>query len=485
MEYKLIVGLEVHVQLGLKTKAFCGCKNDFGGIPNSRTCPSCLGLPGALPSVNRELINSAILAGHATNSKIRNVIKFDRKHYAYPDLPKGYQISQNDTPICEDGFIFIETISGLKKINIVRIHMEEDSGKSLHLLENENRSYIDFNRSGAPLLEIVSKPDINSGEEAVAYLSSLREILRYLDLSDCNMENGSFRCDVNINLLINENNVEYKTPISEIKNLNSFKSVKLAIAYEEFRQKEEWILHRRTFDGVGKHTMGFDDKKGITILQRSKETIADYRYIKDPDLPLIKLDDAYIESIKSNRMMELPFEARIRLKEQYGLSDFDVMTLTADKNLVKYFEEAVMTSSDPKRVANWILSEVLSILNDKEISILDFNLPPSCISELVEFIVSDKVSGKIAKEIFLEMLERNVPPSIIINEKNLEQISDSAFIESVVLEVLNANPKSIELYKKGKSHAIKFMMGQIMQKTSGRVNPVLANEILMSKLRDV
>ncbi|WP_421622805.1 Asp-tRNA(Asn)/Glu-tRNA(Gln) amidotransferase subunit GatB [Borrelia sp. MN22-0132] len=485
MEYKLLVGLEVHVQLGLKTKAFCGCKNDFGGIPNSRTCPICLGLPGALPSINRELISSAILAGHATNSKINNIVKFDRKHYAYPDLPKGYQISQNDAPICENGFIFIETCSGLKKINIVRIHMEEDSGKSLHLLESENLSYIDFNRSGAPLLEIVSKPEINNGEEAVAYLSALREIFRYLNLSDCNMENGSFRCDVNVNLLVNENNVEYKTPISEIKNLNSFKSVKLAIDYEKSRQKEEWILHRKTFESVGKHTMGFDDKKGITVLQRSKETVADYRYIKDPDLPLIKLDDSYIESIKSNRMVELPFDTRVRLKEQYGLSDFDVMTLTADKNLVKYFEEAAIASSDPKRVANWILSEVLSVLNDREISILDFNLPPSYISELVEFIVSDRVSGKIAKEIFLEMLERNVSSAIIINEKNLAQISDSSIIESVVFEVLNENPKSIELYKKGKSHAIKFMMGQIMRKTSGRVNPVLANDILMNKLRDV
>ncbi|AHH13842.1 Asp-tRNA(Asn)/Glu-tRNA(Gln) amidotransferase subunit GatB [Borrelia hermsii] len=485
MEYRLLVGLEVHVQLGLKTKAFCGCKNDFGGIPNSRTCPTCLGLPGALPSVNKELINSAILAGHATNSKIRNIIKFDRKHYVYPDLPKGYQISQNDAPICNNGFIFIEIPSGLKKINIVRIHMEEDSGKSLHLLESENRSYIDFNRAGAPLLEIVSEPDINSGEEAVSYLSALREIFRYLDLSDCSMENGSFRCDVNVNLLINENDIEYKTPISEIKNLNSFKSIKLAIDYEESRQKEEWILHRKTFESIGKHTMGFDDKRGITVFQRSKETVADYRYIKDPDLPLIKLDDVYIESIKSNKMVELPLDTRIRLKDQYGLSNFDIVTLTSDKNLVKYFEEAAMTSSDPKRVSNWILSEVLSVLNDREISILDFNLPPSYISELVEFIVSGKVSGKIAKEIFLEMLNRNVSPAIIINEKNLEQISDKSFIESVVLEVLNENPKSIELYKKGKSHAIKFMMGQIMLKTSGRVNPAFANEILMNKLRDV
>ncbi|AHH08309.1 Asp-tRNA(Asn)/Glu-tRNA(Gln) amidotransferase subunit GatB [Borrelia anserina] len=485
MEYKLLVGLEVHVQLGLKTKAFCGCKNDFGGIPNSRTCPICLGLPGALPSVNKELIISAILAGHATNSKIRNIVKFDRKHYAYPDLPKGYQISQNDEPICENGFILIEISSGLKKINIDRIHMEEDSGKSLHLLESENQSYIDFNRAGAPLLEIVSKPDINSGEEAIAYLSALREIFRYLDLSDCNMENGSFRCDVNVNLLINENDIEYKTPISEIKNLNSFKSVRLAIDYEESRQKEEWILHRKTFESVGKHTMGFDDKRGITVLQRSKETIIDYRYMRDPDLPLIELDDAYIESINFDRMLELPFDARMRLKDQYGLSDFDVVTLTSDKNLVKYFEEAAMGASEPKRVANWVLSEVLSVLNDRAISILDFNLSPLYVGELVECIVNGKISGKIAKEIFLEMLDRNVSPSVIINEKNLEQISDESFIESVVLEVLNENPKSIALYKRGKSHSIKFMMGQIMRKTSGKANPVLANEILMSKLRNV
>lgn len=363
--------------------------------------------------------------------------------------------------------------------------MEEDSGKSLHLLESENRSYIDFNRAGAPLLEIVSSPDINSGEEAVAYLIALREIFRYLDLSECSMENGSFRCDVNVNLLVNEKSVEYKTPIAEIKNLNSFKSIKSAIDYEESRQKEEWILHRRTFDSIGKYTMSFDDKRGVTTLQRSKETVADYRYMKEPDLPLIKLDYSYIESIKDNRMVELPFDARIRLKNQYGLSDFDVVTLTSDKNLVKYFEETAMDSSDPKRVANWILSEVLSVLNDKEISILNFSLSPSYISELVEFIVSGKVSGKIAKEVFLEMLERNVSSAVIINEKNLEQISDESFIESIVIEVLNENPKSIELYKKGKSHAIRFMMGQIMRKASGKVNPILANEILMGKLRDV
>ncbi|WP_024653927.1 Asp-tRNA(Asn)/Glu-tRNA(Gln) amidotransferase subunit GatB [Borrelia persica] len=485
MEYKLLIGLEVHVQLGLKTKAFCGCKNDFGGIPNSRVCPTCLGLPGALPSINKELINSAILAGHATNSTINNIIRFDRKHYAYPDLPKGYQISQNEEPICKNGFIVIRTNLGLKKINISRIHMEEDSGKSLHLLTSDNQSYIDFNRAGAPLLEIVSQPDIRSGEEAVAYLNALREIFRYLGLSDCNMENGSFRCDVNVNLLVNEDDINYKTPISEIKNLNSFKAVRLAIDYEESRQKEEWDLYRKTFESVGKCTMGFDDKKGVTVLQRSKETISDYRYIKDPDLPLIRIDNDYIESIKSEKMVELPFDARIRLQDQYGLSDFDVVTLTSDRNLVKYFEEAAVASSDPKKVANWILSEVLSVLNEREIGILDFNLPPSYINELVEFIVSGKISGKISKEVFLEMVERNVSSATIINEKKLEQINDRSLIESIVLEVLNENPKSIELYKKGKSHAIKFMMGQIMCKTSGKVNPVLSNEILMSKLQDV
>ncbi|AWG42726.1 Asp-tRNA(Asn)/Glu-tRNA(Gln) amidotransferase GatCAB subunit B [Candidatus Borreliella tachyglossi] len=486
MEYRLLIGLEVHVQLGLQTKAFCACRNDFGGIPNSRTCPTCLGLPGALPSVNKELINSAILAGHATNSRIRNIVKFDRKHYSYPDLPKGYQISQNDEPICENGFIFIEASLGLKKINIVRIHMEEDSGKSLHLLENDNRSYIDFNRSGAPLLEIVSGPDINSGDEAVAYLSSLREIFRYLELSDCSMENGSFRCDVNINLLINENGIEYKTPIAEIKNLNSFKSVKLAIEYEEARQREEWLLYRQTFESVGKHTRGFDDKRGITVLQRSKETVADYRYIKDPDLPLVKLDDVYIENIRtSDKLVELPFDTRIRLKEQYALSDFDIVTLATDKHLVKYFEDAAVGASEPKRVANWILSEVLGVLNERAISILEFDLPPSYVRELVELIVSGKISGKIAKEVFLEMLERNVSSAVVVSEKSLEQISDKSLIESVVLEVLNENPKSVELYRKGKSHALKFMMGQVMQKTSGKVNPVLTNEILMGKLRDV
>nr|WP_267507882.1 Asp-tRNA(Asn)/Glu-tRNA(Gln) amidotransferase subunit GatB [Borreliella garinii] len=482
MEYKLVIGLEIHIQLGLRTKAFCGCKNEFGGVPNSRICPICLGLPGSLPSVNVELINSAILAGHATNSKIRHVVKFDRKHYYYPDLPKGYQISQNDKPICEGGSLLIETPSGLKKINIIRIHMEEDSGKSLHLLDSENQSYIDFNRSGAPLLEIVSAPDISSGDEAVAFLSSLREIFRYLDLSECNMENGSFRCDVNVNLIITESGVEYKTPIAEIKNLNSFKSIKAAIEYEELRQQEEWVQFRKTLDSCGKHTRGFDDKNGVTVIQRDKETVSDYRYFQEPDLPLIEIDDFYIDNIKKIKLIELPFDARVRLKDQYGLSDFDVITLTTDKHLLRYFEEAAINASDPKKVANWILSEVLSVLNDKGISVLEFNLLPSYITELVEFIVAGKISGKMAKKVFLEMMSREVSASVIISENQLEQINDKFVIKQIVLEVLNENPKSIELYKKGKDHAIKFMMGQIMKKSSGKINPILANEILLQSL---
>ncbi len=479
IEYEIVVGCEVHVQLLTKTKAFCACENRFGGIPNSRVCPVCLGLPGALPVVSAALVEGAIITGLALGSRVAEITKFDRKNYVYPDLPKGYQISQYDLPICVGGAL--EIAEGARAVGITRVHMEEDAGKSLHLEEAANASYVDFNRCGTPLLEIVSEPDMRSPEEAVAFVEGIREIMRYLEISDCNMEEGSLRCDANVNLRIHEGEKLFATPIVEIKNMNSFRAIRAALEFETDRQLAEWRSERLTLEAVGKSTRGFNDETGETVLQRTKEAASDYRYFPEPDLRPIEIGRELVEKLRS-RVGELPAAKRERLKAQYGLSDFDAQTLVSSKAMSGYFEEAASGSRDPKKIANWILTEVRGVLNDRGIEITSFASPPEHLRELVDSIESGIISGKIAKDVFAEMAASGKRPSEIIRERGLSQIADEGELRRVVESVIAANEKSVTDYRAGRDHALKYLMGQVMKESRGRANPIAAARLLEERL---
>lgn len=476
---EVIVGCEIHVQVDTKSKAFCACENRYGGLPNSRVCPTCLALPGALPRVNSELIDHAILAGLALGCTVAPLTKFDRKHYVYPDLPKGYQISQYDVPICEHGHLDIETAEGSKKIGIIRLHMEEDAGKNLHI--DDKSSYVDYNRCGAPLIEIVSAPDMRSPEEAVAYVSSIREIMRFLGVSDCNMEEGSLRCDANINLWIYEDGKKFATPIAEIKNMNSFKAMKSALAFEVERQTKAWNENHITLQMKGKETRGYDEKTGGTLLQRTKEEAADYRYFPEPDLKPIIISEALVEGIRKG-MGELPRAMRERFKASFDFSPYDVEVLTSSKALAIYFEETVKGYAEPKKAANWILSEVLAAMNERALTIETFPIKPDSLRALFLIIDSGEISGKIAKEVFLEMIESGKEPKDIVSSKGLKQESNTDAIASIIEAVIQENPKAIEDYKKGKSNAVTFLMGQVMKKSKGQANPQISQTLMNERL---
>lgn len=483
MKYEVIIGCEVHVQLLTKTKAFCGCENRFGGIPNTRVCPVCLGLPGALPVVNQTMVEYAVLAGLALNCKIAPVTKFDRKNYMYPDLPKGYQISQFDMPICTEGKLPIETEEGEKTIRIIRLHMEEDAGKNLHLEDGSGLSYVDFNRCGTPLLEIVSEPDMRSPEEAVLYVQGIREIMQYLGISDCNMEEGSLRCDANINLWIYEDGKKYETPISEVKNMNSFKAMRNALKYEIKRQLKEWEEKRITLKNAGKVTRGFNDKTGKTVIQRAKEEEADYRYFPEPDLKPIKIPAEMVEQLKS-KVGELPRAKRERFISQYGLQEGAAAGLSRSRVLSDYFEEAVSGYGKPAKIASWIITELGGYLNSEGIKIEECPVPPQDIRKLMELVDSNIISSKIAKNVFSKMTHLRKSPEQIVDELGLSQITDRDVIEELIVKVMNENPKSVEDFRGGKDHALKFLMGQVMKQTKGKANPQVAAEILREKLKN-
>lgn len=479
---KVILGCEIHVQLLTKSKAFCACANSYGGTPNTRVCPICLGLPGALPNVNRELLHKGVQVSHVLGCSIDPNVRFDRKHYMYPDLTKGYQITQNNFPIGSEGKISfeLERTGEQKSVRIQRAHMEEDTGKSLHMAGASN-SYIDYNRGGSPLLEIVSYPDMNSSEEAVAYVKAIHEIVRYMGFSDGNMEEGSFRCDVNVNLEITKEGQVYKTPIVELKNINSFKMIKGAIEYEIVRQQEEFAKTGLTKDQAGKQTRGWNDKLGVTTSLREKESVADYRYFREPDIPMIHIGEEILKGWISE-VGELPSVARERLKESYGLSNFDVSTLTNDIALVSYFEEAVKGAKEPKKIANWILTEVNGLLNTENKTIKDFNLAPKKITDLVNLVSEGKINGVQAKEVFSLMYLTNKDSSLIVEEKGFEQEQDLGVIEAIVDKVLMENPKSVADYKGGKEASLKYLMGQVMKHSQGKVNPVIATEWILKKI---
>jgi len=474
MEYEPVIGLEVHIQLLTKTKIFCSCSTDFGASPNTHVCPVCLGMPGVLPVLNKQVVEYAIKLGIALNCKINKFSRFARKNYFYPDLPKGYQISQYELPILEGGFVEIYTDGEFKKIALERIHMEEDAGKTIHKGEG---SYVDLNRAGVPLLEMVSMPVMHTPQEAAEYLRSIRKIVRYLGICDGNMEEGSMRCDANISIRPKgETKLGTK---AELKNMNSFKHVEKALEYEIERQ----ITAMENGEKIVQETRLWDEKAGITRSMRSKEEAFEYRYFPDPDLVPLLIDDEWIENVKKD-VPELPKERLERFMRDYSLKFDDANILTQEKQLADFFEEALNSSNNHKAVANWILSELLGYLNKDNKSVADTLIKPKDIGELVGLIDSNTISGKIAKTVFRDMYETGKSPKKIIDEKGLVQITDTKFIEELADKIIAANPKAVSQYKAGKKNTIGFFVGQIMKETKGKANPKIVNEILSKKLEE-
>ncbi len=475
MEYEVIIGLEVHAQLLTNTKIFCGCSNKFGENPNDNTCPVCTGQPGSLPVLNKKVVEFAIKAGLATKSKINKRSIFARKNYFYPDLPKGYQISQYELPICENGEITINVNGTEKKIGITRIHMEEDAGKLSHEGIDIHSSYVDFNRTGTPLIEIVSEPDIRSPEEAAEYLKQLRNIVVYLGICDGNMEEGSFRCDANISLRpVGVKKFGTKT---ELKNMNSFRNVQKALEYEIKRQKE--ILDEG--GSIVQETRLWNAEKGITESMRSKEEAHDYRYFPDPDLLPLIIDENWIEDLKKE-IPELPYEKEKRFIKDYNLSLEDAEVLASSKKLADFFEDTVKYCNDATLANNWIRVELLGSLNYDNKTIEDCNLSPEHIGSLIKLIKEGTISGKIAKSVFREMYSSLKMPEIIVKEKGLIQISDEAQLKAIAKEILDKSPAQVQQYKSGKNKVFGFFVGQVMKATKGQANPQVVNKILKELL---
>ncbi len=477
--YVTVVGLEVHAELKTKSKAFCSCSTEFGGSPNTHVCPVCLGMPGALPVLNKKVVEFAIRAGLALNCEIKKYNKFDRKNYFYPDLAKNYQISQFDQPICEHGHVDINVEGKEKRIGITRIHMEEDAGKLVHsgeTISTSDSSSVDYNRAGVPLIEIVSEPDMRSAEEARAYMESLKAILEYTDVCDCKMQEGSLRVDANISIM-KEGAKEFGTR-AEIKNLNSFRALMRAIDYEVERQKE--ILE----DGghVVQETRTWDDVNGVTLSMRNKEEAHDYRYFPEPDLVPVELSDEWIERVKAE-LPELPAERQARLVKEHGLPPYDAHLIVSTKAMADYFDEAVKTAKDSKAVANWMLGDVSAILNSEGIGIEDFKISPKNLSGMVNLIKDGVISTKIAKNVFAEMLKDNKEPAAIVKDLGLEQVSDEGAILKLVEETIAENPQSVADFKAGKDKAIGFLVGQIMRKSKGKANPGMVQKMLKEKLK--
>ncbi len=474
MEYEPVIGLEIHAQLKTESKIFCGCSTKFGGSPNTHTCPVCLGMPGVLPVLNRKVVEYAMRMALATHCTIAKVARFARKNYFYPDLPKGYQISQYELPLAVDGWMEIEGAGGSKRIRIHRIHMEEDAGKLVHD-EYQPLSYVDFNRTGVPLIEIVSEPDIATPEEAASYLRALREVLRYLDICDGNMEEGSMRCDANISLRPAATS-GLGTKV-ELKNMNSFKNVQKALEFEIRRQKV--MLERG--ETIIQETRLWDTGRNVTVSMRGKEEANDYRYFPDPDLVPVEVDEQWVREVSSS-LPELPEAKRERFVREYELPLYDAQVLTSSKSLAAYFEAAAKQFARPKLLSNWIMSELMRELNRNDREIEDCPVSPQNLAELVRMLDSGVISGKIAKAVFDEMFSSGRSAQSIVDEKGLLQVSDQAEIESAVDLVLSENPKEVSQFRAGKDKLFGFFVGQVMRKTKGKANPQIVNEILRAKL---
>jgi aspartyl-tRNA(Asn)/glutamyl-tRNA(Gln) amidotransferase subunit B len=474
--YEAVIGIEIHVELKTNTKIFCHSTTEFGGDPNTHVCPVCLGLPGVLPVLNKQVVEYAIKAGLALNCEIAEYSKFDRKNYYYPDLPKNYQISQYDLPICKNGYLEVETGQGKKRIGITRIHMEEDAGKLVHqgTITTSPYSLVDYNRTGVPLIEIVSEPDMRSAEEARAYAEKLRSVIQYAGVSDCRMEEGSLRCDVNVSVHP-VGTGEFGTR-TEIKNMNSFRSIQKAAEYEIERQIEVLENGGR----IIQETRTWDENKGITVSMRTKEEAQDYRYFPDPDLVPLVIEREWVEAVR-NSLPEMP-EQRVARYIESGLSEYEANVLTASKEVSDYFDQCLRTYNNPKMVSNWIMGDLSRLLNSVNMEICDCRVKPAQLADMLKMIDSGTISGKIAKAVFEEMFNTGKDPETVVKEKGLVQISDESAIAAVVDEIIAANPKSVEDFRSGKDKAIGFLVGQIMKATKGKANPQLVNKLLKDKL---
>lgn len=478
MKYEPVIGLEIHSELKTATKIFCGCATTFGAEQNTHVCPVCLGLPGVLPVINKKVVEFAIKAGLATNCKINKYSKFDRKNYYYPDLPKNWQTSQYDFPIAYEGHVEIEVDGEKKTVRLTRIHMEEDAGKLVHsgtTIKDSATSNVDYNRTGVPLIEIVSEPDMHSAAEARAYMEKIKSILEYIDVSNCRMEEGNLRADINVSLRpAGSDKLGTRT---EMKNINSFKALEDAINYEIERQAE-------VLDDGGKiiqETRTWNPEKGITQSMRSKEDAHDYRYMPEPDLPPIVTTDEEIENFRKS-LPELPDARRNRLTKNFGLSEYDAGIITSSRAMAEYFDEVVNAGADAKTAANWIMGDLSKNLNAENLTIENSPVDAKRLAEMILLIEKGTISGKIAKTVFVEMWKSPDSPEKIVKDKGLVQITDTGEIEKVIDEVIEKNPKAVEEYRGGKKKAIGALVGQVMKLTKGKANPQMVNQLLAKKL---
>lgn len=475
-EYETVIGLEVHVELATKTKIFCGCSTAFGGAPNTHTCPVCTGMPGSLPVLNKQVVEYAAAVGLATNCTITQDCKFDRKNYFYPDNPQNYQISQLYLPICRNGHVDIELADGTTKaIRIHEIHMEEDAGKLVHD-DWSGESLVDFNRSGVPLIEIVSEPDMRSAEEVIAYLDKLRLIVQYLGASDCKLQEGSMRADVNLSVR-EVGATEFGTR-TETKNLNSFSAIERAIEAEKNRQ----IDLIEAGEAVIQETRRWNDDKAYSYAMRSKEDAQDYRYFPDPDLVPIHISDEWLDEIRS-RQPEFKTEKMKRYKEEFDLPDYDIQILTDSKKLADIFEATTAICGNPKKVSNWLMVETMRLLKEKSMDITDISFSPENLAKLVKLVEAGTINSNVAKDVFTKIFDEDVDPDKYVEENGLKQVNDEGELRAKVEEVIAANPQSVEDYRNGKEKAISFLMGQVMRQMKGKANPGMVNEMLKELLK--